>query len=100
VRANEKFSRKGNDILSTEFIPFTLAVLGGKIEIDTIDGELILKIPAGTQSGETFRIKGNGVPDISGRGTGSHLVRVVVRVPKKLSREQKELLERLQDTDI
>jgi len=75
-------------------------VLGGKIEIDTIDGELILKIPAGTQSGETFRIKGNGVPDISGRGTGSHLVRVVVRVPKKLSREQKELLERLQDTDI
>jgi len=100
VRTHEKFLRKGNDILSTEYVPFTTATLGGKIEIDTIDGKLILKIPAGTQSGETFRIKGNGVPDISGRGTGNQLVKVVVRVPKKLSREQKDLLERLQDTEI
>lgn len=100
VRPHEKFLRKGNDILSTEFIPFTVAVLGGKAEIDTIDGKLILKIPDGTQSGETFRIKGKGVPDLNGRGTGNHLVKVVVRVPKKLSREQKDLLERLQDTEI
>ncbi len=100
VRPHEKFSRKSNDIFSTEFIHFTVAVLGGKAEIDTIDGKLILKIPAGTQSGETFRIKGKGVPDLSGRGTGNHLVKVVVRVPKKLSREQKELLEKLQDTEI
>jgi molecular chaperone DnaJ len=100
VRPHEKFSRKNNDILSTEHIPFTIAALGGKTEIDTIDGKLILKIPAGTPSGETFRIKSKGVPDLNGRGTGNHLVKVVVRVPKKLSREQKELLERLQKTDI
>ena len=100
VRPHEKFERKGNDILSTEYIPFTTATLGGKVEIDTIDGKLILKIPDGTQSGETFRIKGRGVPDLNGRGTGNQLVKVVVRVPKKLSREQKELLEKLQDTEI
>jgi len=100
VREHEKFLRKGNDISSTEYIPFTVAVLGGKAEIDTIDGKLILKIPAGTQSGETFRIKGKGVPDISGRGIGNHLVKVVVRVPKKVSRDQRDLLERLRDTEI
>lgn len=100
VRTHEKFSRKGNDILSTEFIPFTVAVLGGKVEIDTIDGKLILKIPDGTQSGETFRIKDKGVPALSGRGTGNHLVKVVVRVPKKLSKEQKDILEKLKDTDM
>jgi len=100
VRAHQKFSRKGNDIFSTEYIPFTIATLGGKAEIDTIDGKLILKIPSGTQSGETFRIKGKGVPDISGRGTGSQLVKVVVRVPKKLTREQKDLLEKLKNENI
>jgi len=99
VRTHEKFSRKGNDILSTEYIPFTVAALGGKVEIDTIDGKLILKIPASTPSGEIFRIKGKGISDLNGRGTGSHLVKVVVRVPKKLSREQKELLEKLQDIE-
>jgi molecular chaperone DnaJ len=86
--------------LSTEYVSFATAALGGKIEIDTIDGKLILKIPSGTQSGETFRIKDKGVPALSGRGTGNHLVKVVVRVPKKLTREQKELLEKLLDTDI
>lgn len=100
VRPHDKFSRKGNDILSTEYIPFATAALGGKAEINTIDGKLILKIPAGTQSGETFRIKDKGAPSLSGRRAGNHLIKVVVRVPKKLSREQKDLLERLQDTEI
>lgn len=100
VRPHEKFERFGNDILSTEYIPFTVATLGGKAEIDTIDGKLILKIPSGTQSGETFRIKGRGVPDLNGRGIGNQLVKVVVKVPKKLSREQKELLEKLRGKDI
>lgn len=100
ILPHKKFKRKGNDILSTELIPFSVATLGGKIEIETISGNLILKIPAGTQSGEIFRIKESGVPDLNGRGIGSHLVTVVVAVPKSLSREQKKLLEQLQDQGI
>ena len=97
VKKHPKFVREGNDILSTEQIPFSMAVFGGKIEIETVTENLILKIPAGTASGETFRIKNAGAPDLHGRGTGSHMVKVVVNVPKNLSREQKNLLEKLQD---
>lgn len=95
VKKHEKFVRKDNDILSTEEISFSLAALGGEIEIETIFGKLILKIPAGTQSGEMFRIREKGVPDIHGRGRGNHLVKIIVRIPKKLNREQKRLIEEL-----
>jgi molecular chaperone DnaJ len=98
VRSNNKFTRKGNDILTSEEISFSLAALGGEIEIETIEGRLILKIPAGTQSGETFRIKGKGVPDVHGRGRGNQLVKIIVRVPKRMSREQKKLVEELKRT--
>lgn len=100
VRRHEKFSRKGQDILSSEYIPFSIAVLGGKIEIETLEGNLILKIPAGTKSGEIFRIKDKGVPELHGRGRGNHLVTVIIKTPKSLSREQKELIERLKDYGI
>jgi molecular chaperone DnaJ len=100
VRPHKKFERKGQDILSTEYIPFSTAVLGGKVEIETIDGKLILKIPAGTKSGETFRIKNAGVPELQGRGRGNHLVTVVIQTPKSLSREQKDLIERLRNQGI
>ncbi len=100
VLPHKKFKRKGNDLLSTEFVPFSVAVLGGKIEIETIAGSLVLKIPTGTQSGETFRVKGEGVPDLNGRGVGNQLVTVVVKVPKSLSREQKDLLEKLKNQGI
>lgn len=95
VKAHSKFQRSGNDILSAEEVSFSQAALGAEIEIETVDGKLILKVPAGTQSGETFRIKGKGVPDIQGRGRGNHLVKIIVRIPKKLSREQKRLIEEL-----
>ncbi|MDP1619511.1 MAG: J domain-containing protein, partial [bacterium] len=100
VLPHKKFKRKSQDILSTEFVPFSVAALGGKIEIETINGTLILKIPTGTQSGEIFRIKGAGVPELNGRGVGNQLVTVVVKVPKSLSREQKDLLERLKNQGI
>lgn len=100
VHPHAKFSRKGQDILSTEYVPFSTAALGGKVEIDTIEGKKVLKIPAGTQSGETFRIKGKGIPEFQGRGTGNHLVKVIVKIPKNLSREQKGLIEKLKDLDI
>ncbi len=96
VKNHKKFTRHNNDILSTEEISFSCATLGGEIEIETIEGNLILKIPAGTQSGETFRIREKGVPDVHGRGRGNHLVKIIVRIPKKLSREQRRLIEELE----
>ena len=100
IAAHSKFSRNGNDILSTEYIPFSLATLGGKTEIETIEGNLILKIPSGTQSGEIFRVKGKGVPELNGRGQGNQMVKIIVQTPKNLSRRQKELLEELEKEGI
>jgi molecular chaperone DnaJ len=100
VQSHSKFTRKGLDITSTEYIPFSMAVMGGKIEVETIDGKLVLKIPAGTQSGEIFRIKEKGVPELNGRNIGNQLVKVVVKTPKNLSRRQKELIEELQEEGI
>jgi molecular chaperone DnaJ len=97
VVGHKKFTRKGLDLLSTEQIPFSVATLGGKVEIETISGPLVLKIPSGTQSGEIFRIKGEGVPELGGRNVGNQLVTVVVKVPKSLSREQKNIIEKMRE---
>ena len=95
IRPHEKFIRQGKDISSQEKITFAMAALGGKIEVDTIDGPLILKIPSGTQPGEIFRIKGKGATELQGRSRGNHLVKIKVTVPKSLSREQKKIIEDL-----
>lgn len=100
VKPHTKFSRRGQDILSTEYIPFSVATLGGKVEIDTIEGKLILKIPAGTQSGETFRIKEKGISDLRGRSVGSQMVKIMVKTPKDLSREQKKIIENLKEIGL
>jgi len=96
IRPHEKFSRKGLDILSNEYIPFSKAALGGEIEMETIHGKLVLKIPQGTQSGEVFRIRDKGVPEINGREIGNHLAKIIVKIPKKISREQKNIIEQLE----
>lgn len=95
VRPHRKFSREGNDVQSEERIPFSLAALGGKIEVEILDGEISMKIPSGTQSGEVFRIKGEGFPELGGKKRGNHLVKVIVDVPKKLSWSQKRSVESL-----
>jgi|WetSurMetagenome_2_1015567.scaffolds.fasta_scaffold16707_5 molecular chaperone DnaJ len=100
IRPHEKFSRKGLDILSNEYIAFSKAALGGEIEMETIYGKLVLKIPQGTQSGEVFRIREKGVPEINGRGIGSHLAKIIVKIPKKISREQKNIIEQLEQSGI
>jgi molecular chaperone DnaJ len=100
VRPHEKFVRKGQDILSTEYVPYSLAVLGGKVEIDTIEGKLILKIPSGTQSGETFRIKGKGIPTLDKRSVGNQLVKITIKTPENISRNQRKLIEELQETGL
>ncbi len=94
VRPHEIFQRDGPDILVEEPINFAVAALGGEVEVPTLEGTAKLKIPAGTQSGSVFRLKGKGVPDVHGRHSrGDELVRVTVEVPQKLTGEQKKKLQ-------
>ena len=92
VKNHSKFKREEDNIISQENISFSQAVLGDKIEVETIDGKIMMKIPAGTQSGEIFRIKNAGVPHLRGGGRGHHLVKVNVIIPRKISRREKELI--------
>jgi len=100
IKPHSKFVRKGDDILSTEEISFSQAVLGDKITVETVDGAVAMKIPAGTQSGEIFRIRGKGVPHLRGVGRGSHLVKIKVIIPKKINRRQKKLIKELREEGI
>jgi molecular chaperone DnaJ len=93
VKEHEIFERHGEDLFCEIPIKFTLATLGGTIEVPTLFGKGTLKIPAGTQSGTTFRLRGKGMPSLRGGSQGDQLVRVHVEVPKKLSDEQRQLLE-------
>lgn len=92
VRPHEQFERRGQDILYRLAIPFTLAALGGEVEVPTPDGPQRITIPPGTQPGDVIRLKGKGAPDLEGRRRGDFLVEVTIKVPKKLSRRQRELL--------
>jgi len=93
VRANSKFHREGNDILTEKQIPLSVAILGGTIDVDTVHDVVKLKVPAGTQSDSLIRIKGKGVPKVRGGGNGDHFVRIKVVIPAKISSRQKELIE-------
>ncbi|MDI6778382.1 MAG: molecular chaperone DnaJ [Patescibacteria group bacterium] len=95
ILPDERFERDGDDIRSVVEISFSQAALGDKITVETIDGEVKLKIPAGTQSGEVFRLKSHGVKHLSRFGHGDQYVRIQVVTPKNLSREEKEIFERL-----
>lgn len=88
-----RFSRRGADIISAVNISLPKAVLGGMTEVDTLSGKVEMKIPSGTQSGRIFRLKGKGMPDVHGRGTGDQLVKVEVEIPRNLSPEQRRLME-------
>jgi len=95
IKPHKYFKRQEDDLYYNLSINFTQAALGDKIEIPAIDDPLKLKIPAGLQPGETIRLKGKGIPRLYGRDRGDMLVRVQVAVPKKLSREQRKLIEEL-----
>lgn len=97
VRPHATLLRRADDIVSQYAMSFTEATLGAKVSIETIEGEVIMKIPAGTQPGEVFRIKGKGIPHLQRYGRGDHLVSVTLAVPKKLSSEEKRLIEALRD---
>ncbi len=96
VSPSNKFAREGYNIVSEKEVSFARAALGGEVPIDTVDGEVKIRIPAGTQPETVIRLAGRGVKHIQGSGKGDHYVRIKVTVPKKLSREQKQLLEELE----
>ena len=93
VKDHEIFERQGDDLFCEIPIKFTLAALGGTIEVPTLSGKASLKIPAGTQSGTTFRLKGRGMPGLRSGQPGDQLVRVHVEVPAQLTAEQRKKLE-------
>lgn len=95
VASHPKFSRQGNTLYSLEYIPLVVAVLGGTVKVDTVHGKANLKVPAGTQSGTEFVIKGSGAPSLRSEALGDHKVTVQVKIPEKLSRREKELYEEL-----
>ena len=93
VKNHELFERQGDDLFCEIPIKFTLATLGGSIEVPTLFGKAALKIPTATQSGTTFRLREKGMPSLRGGRQGDQLVRVQVEVPQSLSAEQRKLLE-------
>ncbi len=100
IRKDDKFIRdEENNIISEEKISFAQAALGDKIDVETIEGRVSMKISAGTQNGEIFRIRHMGVPFLRGGGRGHHLVKIRVVVPRKLSREEKDLISELRELE-
>lgn len=93
VKEHELFERQGEDLFCEIPIKFTLAALGGPIEVPTLSGKASLKIPPATQSGTTFRLRGKGIPSLRGGAQGDQLVRVQVEVPTALSADQRRILE-------
>ena len=95
VKPHKLFHREGLDILCDLAINFAQAALGDEIDVPSLDGKTSLKIPPGTQSGKVFRLKGKGVPQVSGRGKGDQLVTVLVVTPQRLDGKQRRHLEEL-----
>ncbi len=98
VAPHRLFGRKGNDLTLELPITFAEAALGANVPVPTLDGPVTLKIPAGTQSGQTFRIRGKGAPRKGGQG--DLLVTVRVEVPRRLSREERRLIKQLQEVEV
>lgn len=92
VASHPQFKRKGNDIFIDRHISFAKATLGCEIKVPTVDGEVKYDVPAGTQSGTVFRLKGKGVPRVNSTGRGDQYVNIIVDIPKALTDKQKEAL--------
>lgn len=100
VRDHAIFERDGKHLFCDVPITFTYAALGGELEVPTLDGRVKLKIPAETQSGKLFRLRGKGVSPVRGGSTGDLLCRVVIETPVDLTKHQKELLQEFQQTMV
>jgi molecular chaperone DnaJ len=94
-KPDPRFERVGADLLRQEAIPLTDAVLGTKLDVPTLDGSASVTIPPGIQPGAVLRVKGKGLPEFGSSGHGELYLRIVVRIPESLTREERELYERL-----
>lgn len=93
VKPHKKFTREGDLILSQEHVDMVGATLGTEISVETVDGKVTMKVPAGTQSGGDFKLSNKGVPHMRGSSRGDHIVTVIVDTPTKLSKHQQKLME-------
>ena len=101
VKSDEKFRREGPEIYSDAEISYVDAILGASIKTPVVDGEVTIKIPPGTQPGQVMRLKGNGAPRLGNpESRGDHYVTVNVEIPKKLSKEEEELIQKLKDLQV
>jgi molecular chaperone DnaJ len=97
VKPHKKFTREGDLIISEETVNMVDAALGTEIEVDTVDGPVKMKVPAGTQSGTDFKLSGHGVTHMRKESRGAHIVTITVETPTKLSKKQQELLKEFKD---
>jgi molecular chaperone DnaJ len=98
VREDDRFLRDGDDLVTVVDVAAPLAALGGTVQVPTLDGEIPVEIPAGTQPGETITLGGRGMPPLSRGRTGDLRVVVSVAIPRRLTKRQRELLEELNDS--
>jgi molecular chaperone DnaJ len=96
VKAHKQFTREGDIILSQQHVSMIDAALGTEVEVETVDGRVRMKVPAGTQSGTDFKLSGHGVPNMRSDKRGPHIVSIIVDTPTKMSKKQKDLLEQFQ----
>ncbi|MCX5632973.1 MAG: molecular chaperone DnaJ [Phycisphaerae bacterium] len=99
VKEHPFLQRDGIDLIAVVPISFTQAALGGMIDVPSLTGTRELKIPAGSQPGDVFRIKGQGLPDIRTRRSGDELVQIIIEIPNKLNSQQEELLRKFAETE-
>ena len=97
VKEHEIFERHGDDLFCEIPLKFTLATLGGSVQVPTLSGKVNLKIPQGTQSNQMFKLRGHGLPNLRNGRRGDQLIRVTIDVPKKLNREEQEKLKEFAD---
>jgi molecular chaperone DnaJ len=98
VRPDSLFQRDGYDVWVTVPITYSQAVLGADVEVPTVDGKVQYTVPEGTQSGTTFRLRGQGIQYVNGRGRGDMYVKCEVEIPKKLTRAQRDALDKFEAT--
>ncbi|HEX4837922.1 MAG TPA: molecular chaperone DnaJ [Solirubrobacteraceae bacterium] len=98
IRPDERFAREGNDLITALDVPAPLASLGATLEVSTLDGPVPIEVPVGTQPGEVFTVRGQGMPSLRGGRRGDLRVVVNIVIPRRLSNAQRELLGRLNDT--
>jgi molecular chaperone DnaJ len=93
IKEHKIFQRDGDNLYCEVPIPFSIAALGGQVDVPTLEGKAHLKVPAGAQSGQIFKLRGKGIVHVNGRDRGDLLVRLIVEVPSRLNAEQRRKLE-------